>query len=294
MNCYRIKIVVLLLTICNTMLTNGQQLSKVDIVGNWIQDNSNIHERIFLENNRFKEFYNGTEAVSVYNTTKKSNTYKLVFNRDTNWLYLDYYKMRVNNILKKKNTNQYAIQLNGNYFTLISYKELKDTYNYIDEYSNWVRKGEPFSSFVKKGVYIIYIFPPNFKGSAWIAFNQKEGVQPTYDSLGNAILTIPENGILLTKLHEDAFATANRNYSIYELSNGKYKSYKTFDKFDKIDSTLFINNENLAIQCGFNQDARESINKLFGKQIQGNIMTIFIGTYKESNRNRSYPWSKEF
>lgn len=294
MNCYRIKIVLIALGICNSLLTHGQQLTKMNILGDWVQVDHQNFERLFFKNNQFKEFIDGTEMYSVSNKKKKSNTYNLVFSKDTNWLFLDYYKIRVNNILKKKNTHQNAIQLNDNYFTLISYKEAKDIYYHIDEYSNWVRKDESVNSFVKKGVRIFYVFPPNFKGAAWIAFNQKEGIQPTYDSLGNALLTIPENGILLTKLHEDAFATANRNYSIYELSDGKYNPYKTFDKFDRIDSTLFTNNENLAIQCGFNQEGREEINLLFGKKIQGNVMTIFIGTYKESNRNRLYPWSKEF
>lgn len=294
MNCYRIKIAVITLAICNCLLTQGQQLTRMNILGSWVQVDHQKIERLFFENNQFKEFIDGTEMYSISNKKKKSNTYKLVFEKDTNWLYLDYYKVTVNNVLKKKNTHQYAIQLNGNYFTLISYKEAKGIYKHIDEYSNWVRKDEPVKSFVKKGIHILYVFPPNFKGAAWIAFNQDEGIQPTYDSLGNVILTIPENGILLTKLHEDAYATANRNYSICELSEGKYKPYKTIDKFDHIDSTFFPSDENLAIQCGFNQTDREDINELFRKQIKGNVMTIFIGTYKESDRNRLYPWSKEF
>ncbi|BDX39704.1 hypothetical protein CYCD_30590 [Tenuifilaceae bacterium CYCD] len=143
-------------------------------------------------------------------------------------------------------------------------------------------------------IILSYIIPSGFEGTIWIAFNQPNGINPVLDSLGNAIIEIPNNGLLQTTMKENALATANKNYRILErLEKNIFKEYKTFDKFDKYDSTYFGLEDTIAIMCGFNQTPREDINRIFGKKVEGNVMTIYIGKYPEE-RKQGYPWSNNF
>ncbi|MFO8021030.1 MAG: hypothetical protein R6U65_01085, partial [Perlabentimonas sp.] len=185
-----------------------------------------------------------------------------------------------------------AIQINGDYVVSVSYKELGKKYkNHVDEYSVKVRDTLYPSREKSIGTKITYIIPNNYKGAVWIAFNQPTGISPQYDSLGNPILTIPKEGLLRTTLHEDVFATANKYYSILKTEkDSSYTEYFTFDKFEYIDFNKYKLKDTLALMCGFNQDARNSINKRFGQKIKGNVMTIYIGTFEEVEKDNRFPW----
>lgn len=272
-----------------------QEISNNIILGNWIQSNTDNRKLSFFRDGTFKEYYNGEESISKYNTKNKSNRYKIKEHSDTIWLYLTEKNVMSNNGIVKNFVKHYAVRINNNNLTMISYKEIKELYSHVDEYSIWVKEGSSGTMSSKCGKHIKYIFPPNFKGTAWIAFNQTNGVPPVYDNLGNAVLHIPENGLLITSLHEDVFATANKNYSLLEETNNSniYYVYQAFDKFDKFDSTCCKPNEYIAVMCGFNQDGREAINGFFGRAIQGNVMAIYIGKYKWFEKNCLHPWDSK-
>lgn len=269
----------------------SQKLDNQLIVGDWQQMDSGNYKYSFFQDGTYKEYLMGYEFKKSLKKKPKPNTYRVEFKSDTLWLYLTEYNVNVNFKVRKKFTQHYALQTNGdNYLTIIAYKEAKSIYNHIDEYSIFQREGANSDIVPKTGKHIKYVFPKGFKGAAWIAFNQADGVDAVYDSLGNAILYIPNNGLLLTTLREDAFATAQRNYTIVESDNSIEKQYLTYDKFERFDSTCCKKDEFIAVMGGFNQDGRESINKVFGKNLKGNIMTIYIGKYRWFEQNWLHPW----
>lgn len=289
------KLILLIFLLAITQFLKCQQKTCTIILGNWEQINGSLFKRCFSSNGTFKEYIGGAESISKYNKYNKSNRYKVIVKSDTVWLYLTYSNLMTNQKVRKKTTKHYALKVEDNYLTMISYKEAKGKYDHVDEYSTWKREGVIPSYKTENRTHIKFIFPEAFKGAAWIAFNQPNGVPPIYDSLGNAILKIPENGLLLTSLHEDVFATANKNYEILEEHNQNriLGTYRTFDKFDKFDSTCCKLNEFIAVMCGFNQEGREDIDKFFGKSINKNVMTIYIGKYNWFEQNWLHPWDSK-
>ncbi|HPQ35269.1 MAG TPA: hypothetical protein PK563_12295 [Tenuifilaceae bacterium] len=250
------------------------------IYGDWTQINDLNQKYVFNENSTFSYYVYGKQ---VFNTNKSK--YLVVKKRDTLWLKIKYYFPILGQGEKfKKITEEKAILINHDYLTIISYKSLKGIENHIDEYSVWIKdvpepKRDLFSK--KKQIYVI---PDNYKGWVWIAFNQKDGKNPVYDSLGNPMLIIPENGILKTTLHEDAFATANKHFRILQknLKSNNFSNYFTIDFSENIDSICCESNENIAIVLGFNQRPRDYFNKkIFNQTISGNILGFFIGNYNE-------------
>jgi hypothetical protein len=195
-------------------------------------------------------------------------------------------------VRKRNHTKKHAINLRGDYITSLSYKCGKGINNHIDEYCIFVKDVPNPNIPEYSGTRITYVFPKNFVGAAWIAFNQPNGISPEYDSDGNPIIRIPENGILQTTLHEDAFATANGYYSIVKDYGGKLSSLKSFDKFDRFDSTCYHAQDTIAIVYGFNQTSREDFNEnIFHKEISGNILSIYVGnlSWDEEREEWAHP-----
>ncbi|MHC1702982.1 MAG: hypothetical protein AB9846_03640 [Tenuifilaceae bacterium] len=223
--------------------------------------------------------------------------YEVVVKNDTTWLITTYKRAYVNMHWVRNFKLRRIIWLNGDYITRALYKKGPGINNHIDEYSILVKKTDNPKKVELNWPRISYIFPDGFKGAAWIAFNQPDGIPPAYDSLGNPILKIPANGLLQTTLHEDIFATANEYYKIMEESSkGKgYKRYQSYDKFASIDSTCCNPDSLIAFMCGFNQKPRNDINEnIFHKPIYGNVMTIYIGKYKWFEKNWwLHPWDSK-
>lgn len=263
-----------------------KRISYPEYYGTW-RSNSKI---VLQPNGVYELFFR--DSLQVF---KDSNsTYKILQRNDTIWLYVTWRKLPQFDGSKIKHTAKYALMIKGDYLTKLSYKELPGITNHIDEYGVWVKEIPNPRNVEYSGKKIIYVFPSDFAGAAWIAFNQKDGIPPEYDSIGNPILKIPENGILQTSLHEDAFATANRYYSIVKDAGNELVPYKSFDKFDKIDSTCCESESLYAFMQGFNQTSREDINEnIFYKSILGNVMTIYIGKYRWFEKNFLHPWDSE-
>jgi len=270
---------------------SGQGRAYNMIEGEWINSYTDVITTSFNKKGIFKQFNNGKELVSAANKKKKENYYRLSFKNDTLWLYLTYSNVIVNFSFERRYTEKWAIQLSPNQITYFSYKGGKGIENHVDEYQILLRRGSE-SVINKTGQHITYIVPKNYIGIVWVAFNQADGVKPEYDSTGSAVLRIPESGILSTSLHEDVFATAQKNYKIvYEFENEYYINYKTFDKSERFDSTCCRVNERIALVGGFNQEGRGELEKYFGKKLYGNVFSFFIGTYARIDKNRNFPWT---
>ncbi len=277
--------IVVIYLLCGS-LAIGQPITKKSIVGIWNQENAPAPWFVYTASDIFALFLNDFDA---YGCEGKPSYYEIKNVNDTSWLLLNHKFINVNGKCVKNFHEKEVIWLDGDVITRITYKRGEGINNHIDEYSRLYRaNGMP----PKKNMApprIKYILPPHFKGAAWIAFNQVDGVQPTYDSLGIPTLTIPDNGILRTSLREDSYGTANGLYSISckeALPHAGLQSYKVYDKFDSVDSTCCKADELIAIMCGFNQTSRPAINTIFGVPIAGNVMTIYIGYFSEFDKHR--------
>jgi hypothetical protein len=226
----------------------------------------------------------------------KSVKYKIEMLNDTLHLKIIYKGLNINGKVKRKSIDRRVIWLNGDYLTWANFKDGSGINNHIDEYAVLVKDvPNPIKEKIKRPL-INYVFPADFKGEAWIAFNQPNGIKPTYDSIGNPILKIPQSGILSTTLHEDVFATANGHFKIWkaEPNGGKNKLIKSFDKFERIDSTCCLPDSLYAFMGGFNQTSRDDINEnIFKEKISGNVMSIYIGKYKWFVKNWTHPWDSK-
>lgn len=284
-----------LISILLIILINGCQkrVSYPEYYGTWRSVDTPSSKKVFLSNGDYKCFTYGTNE----NFKECRPTYQFYTENDTTWLkvvWRDMPMLQPGGVKKvRKHIDVNAIKLDGDYFTNITYKARRGSLkNHIDEYGVWVRDIPNPKNIEYTGKKIIYVFPTDFKGAAWIAFNQKDGIPPEFDNQGNPLLRIPENGILQTTLPEDAFATANRYYSIVKKDGNELIPYKSFDKFDKIDSTFVKSAEDVAIMHGFNQRSREVINdRVFKKEITGNIMSIYIGklSWDEEHEEWTHP-----
>jgi hypothetical protein len=267
----------LLINICSCVKIPSQS----KLIGTWSLKENPSSKYVFNENGSFKFLL--LDSVEFFH--KNSSRYRLVNISDTLWVYTKAKAFYYGEKGLKSYRSKMALQLNGDFLTKITYKGARGIENHIDEYGIWV-KHVPYPVKVDyKGSKIIYIIPEGFKGEVWIAFNQEDGVLPIYDSLGNPMLMIPECGILQTTIREDAFATANKHYTIISTNQKDQLSpLETFDKFDRNvsydDSTCCETNKTYAFMEGFNQTSREDINEnIFGKPISGNVMNFYIGTH---------------
>ncbi len=234
------------------------------------------------------------DSVDVFKDSPSKFT--ITEREDTIWLIVKHKNLPMlqsnGEVRKRNHTKKHAINLRGDYITILSYKCGKGINNHIDEYCIFVKDVPNPNIPEYSGTRITYVFPKNFVGAAWIAFNQPNGISPEYDSDGNPIIRIPENGILQTTLHEDAFATANGYYSIVKDYGGKLSSLKSFDKFDRFDSTCYHAQDTIAIVYGFNQTYREDFNEnIFHKEISGNILSIYVGnlSWDEEREEWAHP-----
>lgn len=263
----------------------GQNFPYEKLVGKWTMTQAQHTSILFTKKKTMHHFYYDQELIIP-------SKFKLRHKNDSLFLYQIYKNIYVNGKDKRSYKKKAVIWKDDEHLTIAWYKIGKDIRSHIDEYETYKKEGSTSSLKNLKRKEIIYVFPENFIGSAWIAFNQKDGTEPDIDSLGNFVLKIPSDGILKTTLHEDVYATANHLYTIKSEIKGVPFNYKSCDKFDNIDSTFCKRDELIAVMCGFNQTSRESINSFFKEKIRGNVMTLYICTYSELKRNSIAPWKK--
>jgi len=286
-NCY----LLFFLAIIVAAFSCTKKVTYPEYFGTWKRVDTPSSKKVLCEDGKYKALFYDTLEFSPESNAK----YELNYKEDTVWMTTVYHNISNGFEVVRKFHSKEVLFLNGDFITNITYKAIRGPLkNHIDEYGVWVRDVANPKKLDYSGKRITYVFPKNFKGAAWIAFNQPNGVAPEFDSQGNPILRIPENGILETKLHEDAFATANGHYSIVKDDGEKFIPFKTFDKFDRFDSTCCERDEYYAFMQGFNQKSRDDINEnIFRKSITGNVLAIYIGKYQWFEKNELHPWDSE-
>lgn len=259
--------------------TKRMNLNK--IYGAWLLETDYKSKYIFKKDGVVDIKFMDSSIFEIYGTPR----YRFYSKDDTLWLDFKYKYPQIDGKIVSHRDKE-AIQINGDYLTKVNYKKGAGINNHIDEYSIWIKDIPNPKRIVDSKKTMTFVIPTNFYGNLWIAFNQPSGEIVEYDSIGRAILRIPESGKLLTQLPENAFAVANKCYNITcpDSLSMNYNQIPFIDNKDMIDSTFINNHEKYAIVYGFNQYPRERINQIFGKSITGNVLKIYIGS-KNTSKN---------
>ncbi len=227
-------------------------------------------------------------------------TYRLEERNDTLYLIHRYKQMMVHKLGKNYAENvigyekQWAVKINGDCMEYFCFKSGKGIDNHIDEYDVRIKLTNRKPRLFDTNMPITkYILPKGFKGHVTIAFNQPTGIAPEYDSHGNRIVRIPPSGILKTQMKEDAFGMAGKRFRVMipDTSSQSLVSLPSYDKFDSPERQESLKNTFGVIMQGFNQLARQDVNRLFGEPISGNTLMFIVDTYGKVGLIRiAEPW----
>lgn len=227
-------------------------------------------------------------------------TYRLEEKNDTLYLIHRYKQMMVYGLGKGYAQNvigyekRWAVRISGDCMEYFCFKSGKGIDNHIDEYDLRVKltKGKPRRYDINQPI-TKYILPQGFRGHVTIAFNQADGVAPEFDAQGNRLIRIPENGILKTQMKEDAFGMAGGRFKIFipDSSSKSLVLLPVYDKFESPERREELKNTFGVIMQGFNQLAREDVDRLFGEPIAGNIIMFIVDNYGKVGHIRiAEPW----
>jgi len=129
----------------------------------------------------------------------------------------------------------------------------------------------------------IFLIPENYKGTIYIIYNQKDGVDKEYEN-GKRVYRIPSNGILLTKFR-DEYGIINQEY--YYLTKDNTRRRLTI-----MDTRDF--NEEWTLQKNPHEPSRDSL-AIFNPATTGTMgdkneeykfQQTFIGTYNDIKKER--------
>ncbi|MBW6498640.1 MAG: hypothetical protein K0B09_09645 [Bacteroidales bacterium] len=143
----------------------------------------------------------------------------------------------------------------------------------------------------------VFVLPDDFTGRSWIAHEQPDGEVEERDSLGRLVLRIPNSGFLLTQASPMPVALALQGFDFFFESDYKKEepipkitinclnffrnkwSERQSSDFDITD--LGFDLEKIYV-CAFtyNTPQRDQINKMFGKNIEGQVMYFQVDTLK--------------
>jgi hypothetical protein len=124
-----------------------------------------------------------------------------------------------------------------------------------------------------------YILPDGFTGILAIAYNQPEGIMPTYDSLGNKTFSLVGNTDFLAKVQSapDIICFAmNKIKFFYPGSDGLAIPLRSYKVFDTVPQEHLLK-ENHVFLVGYNRIGRHEISKIINDTIEGNILFLKVG-----------------
>ena len=131
----------------------------------------------------------------------------------------------------------------------------------------------------------IYILPEGFSGVFAVAFNQKDGDEPTFDEAGNRVFTFSNPGsfFMKTTAVESNFNIATLNMKIfYRDSLGRLSEIRLVDRYSP-QKPGFDTTGKYAICYGINRVGRPIIDRIAGENIAGNIVFFEVGQPKTNH-----------
>jgi hypothetical protein len=180
------------------------------------------------------------------------------------------------------------LRIDDEHFALALFKSLKGTEdhvahaflveNYFDEKigrDSRIKLERSHENTIKHDTYIL---PDGFTGVLAIAYNQSDGILPTYDSFGNKTFSLVNNTDFLVKIQSDldiiGYAT-NKIGFFYSYSEDSAIALRSYQIFDKVPQEQHFK-DNHVFLVGFNRIGRTSINRIINDNIEGNILFLKV------------------
>jgi len=192
-----------------------------------------------------------------------------------------------------KDTIKANLYLADDILVLLIFKggEISDQYQIANAYSKKIK--EQRKTFTSK-VSTVFVLPDGFRGYSWVAIEQPNGKAPEKDSEGRPIIEIPENGVLETKASVTPVALAKRELGFYfreDRDNKQGRIPHISDNCRQLFVSKNLTDEEI-VNSGYDPDqvyvyyyrynnpGREEINKLFEKEITGQVFWFRVDTLR--------------
>lgn len=192
----------------------------------------------------------------------------------------------------------------GDSMVRVTYKWFLDTrYPHIDEVM-LLKRDSPVKSVnyrlpERKGS--VYTIPAGFSGKIYVVYGQQDGVPVTYDEHGRLLLEVPQSGVLYTqaKAQPESMAMGlqlfyyRNEQGVYEqeipaILNSDIQDQAFYRQNDIADDSIFL------VVKGYNQYAREIIEREVGHKVYGNIECLEFRPYEEIKRNNKWPFRQKW
>jgi hypothetical protein len=153
-----------------------------------------------------------------------------------------------------------------------------DLKGHIDEIRTFIKKGLDKQHIRTGSKKEIFMLPSNFIGYVYINYNQKGSGNNLIVGKNNRKIEVSNDGLIKTEFEESILPLA---FGLYEFKS-PLRKYPFFIQDLIEDSELRKLKADSIYVCvyGFNQDIREEINKLYGQEINGNVLMFRVDTLK--------------
>ena len=300
------KLIIKTLTLSTLLFSiscsNNQTEKEFSLTGNWINSFDEANKIIITQDGFFDRLLNDKSILDKF-------TILLEEDQDGNLIEQDYGKLKIQ-ITNISNDSIYYSLIGSNNDKIfnkgiflfrndelleITYKTLHGITDHIDEISLYHRQGNYSNQGDTTRIEKI-IVPKGYIGQIYLSYDQQNGKEVQYDSSGNPLLFIQNNGTLKTKLKEDPFVIGKQKYEFYEIDSltREISKITVFQHGDlrKINQQIKFRNKDIFLNAdinqtglfvyGFNQRGRESLeNEIFKEKVYGNILCMEIDTIKE-------------
>ncbi len=271
------------------------------IYGKWGDSNGYAE---FLPDSTYNQYYFGELAKAVLNfqvedidtlTPWKHGEmgYYLSFEEDS--LVIHYFPVR--NIIKEEKKS-YILLLNKDEKVSLTFKKGKGIDDHIDEVSysrRFTEEQHPVhSNFPEEEVNSKFIVPEGFTGYVVVVYNPDMQQAMQSGEMGKRIFEIPNDGLLETDFTADPVTFATQKYGFYYRKYNENELVRLPLINRSINSPIMIQttfiqeylkqfnpNSMVVIPFGYNQIARNLLNKKFNKNIIGNAEIYYVGVLRD-------------
>ena len=258
------KITILLLITYSINCFSGN-ISK-DLIGTWICTTQNNLVYKFDTNKQYSYKFNDRfEITGQYKIDLKNNQ-----------LYL-YFK-------NSKTPVKYSFKVAGDYLILMIHKKIE---NHIDEIILLKRQGS-LQTLKLDSPTIKFLIPDGYSGYVYVNYNQSKN-HNEYNNQNNILIEIHKSGKTITQNNINPYSYITKNIEFKYESNLNTIPFFIFNEYTgRLNNLLnqgFSMDSTYVCLYGFNQIARENINKIFDQEIKGNVLMFKIDSLKNLIHN---------
>jgi hypothetical protein len=211
------------------------------------------------------------------------NEFKWTTNNNKLNLFGKYYTQPVYDSLILKTQWDYSLRFKYQFVnnSLILWDEKSNSgklKGHIDEVYSFIKKDQNKQQVSTVSKKEIFMLPSNFIGYVYINYNQEGSGNNLIDAQNNREIEVSNGGLVKSEFKESILPLAS---GLYEFKS-PIKEYQFFIQDLIKDSDIKNLKADSIYVCvyGYNQAGRETINELYGQEINGNVLMFRVDTLK--------------